>query len=89
MSNFYSFSAIRGMQAGHPYYTVMIPLCQVPRIFSFDDETLPPDLRTQRVLSKGSGSPDRRLPVDELGQLHSLVTLRVGGWRPEFQAGVR
>ena len=52
MSNFYSFSAIRGMQAGHPYYTVMIPLSQVPRIFSFDDETLPPDLRTQRVLSK-------------------------------------
>lgn len=52
MSNFYSFSAIRGMQAGHPYYTVMIPLCQVPRIFSFDDETLPPDLRSQRVLSK-------------------------------------
>ena len=52
MYNFYSFSAIRGMQAGHPYYTVMIPLCQVPRIFSFDNETLPADLRTQRVLSK-------------------------------------
>ena len=52
MSNFYSFSAIRGIQAGHPYYTVMIPLYQVPRIFSFDDETLPPDLRSQRVLSK-------------------------------------
>jgi len=52
MSNFYTFSAIRGVQAGHPYYTVMIPLGQVPRIFSFDDETLPPDLRSQRVLSK-------------------------------------
>jgi len=52
MNNFYSFSAIRGIQAGHPYYTVMIPLCQVPRIFNFDDETLPPDLRSQRVLSK-------------------------------------
>ena len=52
MSNFYSFSAIRGIQAGHPYFTVMIPLCQVPRIFNFDHETLPPDLRSQRVLSK-------------------------------------
>lgn len=52
MSNFYTFSAIRGVQAGHPYFTVMIPLGQVPRIFSFDDETLPPDLRSQRVLSK-------------------------------------
>ncbi|MCO6185208.1 DNA sulfur modification protein DndB [Rhizobium sp. L1K21] len=52
MNNFYSFSAIRGTQAGYPYFTVMIPLGQVPRIFSFDDETLPPDLRAQRVLSK-------------------------------------
>ena len=52
MNNFYSFSAIRGMQAGHPYYTVMIPLMQVPRLFSFDDEGLPADLRAQRVLSK-------------------------------------
>jgi len=52
MSNYYSFSAIRGVQAGHPYFTVMIPLGQVPRIFSFDDATLPPDLRAQRVLSK-------------------------------------
>lgn len=52
MTNFYSFSAIRGVQAGHPYYTVMIPLVQVPRLFSFDDESLPADLRAQRVLSK-------------------------------------
>ena len=52
MANYYSFSAIRGVQAGHPYFTVMIPLSQVPRIFCFDDETLPPDLRSQRVLSK-------------------------------------
>ena len=52
MTNFFSFSAIRGMQAGHPYYTVMLPLVQVPRLFSFDDESLPADLRAQRVLSK-------------------------------------
>ncbi len=52
MNNYYSFSAIRGVQAGHPYYTVMIALSQVPRIFSFDDDSLPADLRTQRILSK-------------------------------------
>ena len=53
MSNYYSFSAIRGVQAGHPYYTVMIALSQVPRLFCFDDGGLPADLRAQRILSKG------------------------------------
>ena len=52
MSNYYSFSAIRGVQAGHPYYTVMIALSQVPRLFCFDDGGLPADLRAQRILSK-------------------------------------
>ena len=52
MSNYFAFSAIRGIQAGHPYYTVMIALSQVPRIFCFDDDSLPANLRTQRVLSK-------------------------------------
>ena len=50
--NYYSFSAIRGVQAGHPYYTVMMALSQVPRLFSFDDDSLPADLRAQRILSK-------------------------------------
>ena len=52
MSNFYTFAAIRGLQAGYPYYTVMIPLFQVPRLFSFDEADLPANLRAQRVLSK-------------------------------------
>ena len=52
MSNYFAFSAIRGVQAGHPYYAVMIALSQVPRLFRFDDDSLPADLRTQRVLSK-------------------------------------
>ena len=53
MSNYYSFAAIRGFQAGHPYYAVMIALSQVSRLFCFDDSGLPADLRAQRVLSKG------------------------------------
>ena len=52
MNNFYSFSAIRGVQSGYPYYAVMISLSLVPRLFSFNDDSLPADLRTQRVLSK-------------------------------------
>jgi len=50
--NFYTFAAIRGVQAGCEYYTIMVPLKLVPKIFEFDNQELPADLRAQRVLSK-------------------------------------
>lgn len=50
--NMYSFEAIRGTQARTSYYTVMVPLKIVPRLFLFDEEGLPADLRAQRVLSR-------------------------------------
>ena len=40
------------MQARTAYYTVMVPLRMVPRLLLFDDESLPADLRAQRVLSR-------------------------------------
>lgn len=49
--NFYNFAAIRGVQAGSEYYVVMVPLKMVPKIFEFDSQDLPADLRAQRVLS--------------------------------------
>ncbi|NOE18077.1 DNA sulfur modification protein DndB [Ruegeria atlantica] len=49
--NFYNFAAIRGVQAGSEYYVVMVPLKMVPKIFDFDCQDLPADLRAQRVLS--------------------------------------
>ena len=52
MANRYSFEAIRGVQARTAYYTVMVPLRVVPRLFLFDDEGLPADLRAQRILSR-------------------------------------
>lgn len=52
MGNQLSFEAIRGVQARTAFYTVMVPLRMVPRIFMFDDHELPPDLRAQRVLSR-------------------------------------
>ena len=50
--NLYTFSAIKGIQAGLPYYVVMIPLNLIPRIFVFDESAVPADMRSQRVLSK-------------------------------------
>lgn len=52
LANTFSFEAIRGIQARTAYYTIMVPLNMVPRLFLFDDGDLPADLRAQRVLSK-------------------------------------
>jgi len=46
------FTAIRGVQAGSAYYVIMVPLKVVPRLFKFDDEAIPADLRAQRILNK-------------------------------------
>jgi DNA sulfur modification protein DndB len=48
----YSFPAIRGIQAKREYYVSMCPLRLIPRLFSFDDEDLRPELRAQRNLNK-------------------------------------
>jgi len=50
--NSYDFTAIRGVQAGAAYFVIMVPLKVVPRLFRFDDEVLPPQLRAQRVLNR-------------------------------------
>ncbi|MRR53945.1 MAG: DNA sulfur modification protein DndB [Deltaproteobacteria bacterium] len=48
----YSFSAIKGRQAGREFYVSMCPLKIVPRLFLFQADELPPELRCQRVLNK-------------------------------------
>jgi len=47
----YSFPATRGMQAGKPFYIAMCPMRIIPRIFIFDGEEVPPQLRAQRKLN--------------------------------------
>lgn len=46
------FPAVKGIQATREYYTAMVPLEIIPKIFQFEDEELPPELRAQRVLNK-------------------------------------
>jgi DNA sulfur modification protein DndB len=48
----YVFPAIRGVQAGRQYFVTMCPLRLIPRIFLFDEEELPPEMRAQRTLNK-------------------------------------
>lgn len=53
MENTYSFAAIRGIQARRAFYVAMIPLKTLERLFSYDEEELPTQLRAQRDLNKG------------------------------------
>jgi DNA sulfur modification protein DndB len=48
----YTFPALRGIQAGREYYVAMCPLKLLPKIFEFDSQALPPELRAQRVLNR-------------------------------------
>ena len=48
----YSFPAVRGVQAGRPFYIATCPLRIIPKIFSFDENDVPPELRAQRTLNK-------------------------------------
>ena len=48
----YSFPAVSGMQAGKPFYIATCPLNTIPKIFVFDEDEVPPELRAQRTLNK-------------------------------------
>lgn len=52
MEKYFELPAIKGLQAGHPYYAVMCPLHLVAKFFTYTDKALPPDMRVQRVLNK-------------------------------------
>lgn len=48
----HTFPAIRGIQAGREFYVTMVPLKLIEEFFIFNEVTLPPELRSQRVLNK-------------------------------------
>lgn len=48
----YTFPALKGIQAGREFYTVMCPLRLIPKIFLFDEEEIPAEHRAQRLMNK-------------------------------------
>ncbi len=46
------FPAVKGIQANMEYYITMVPLNCIPKLFTFSDEYLPPEIRSQRILNK-------------------------------------
>lgn len=50
--NSHTFAAIRGKQAGDEYYSVMCEMATIPRLFVFNEEIIPAELRAQRHINK-------------------------------------
>lgn len=48
----YTFPAARGVQSGRPCYIAMCPMRLVPKIFKFNEEEVPAELRAQRTLNR-------------------------------------
>lgn len=48
----YTFGALRGTQAGREYYVAMCPLRLIPKVFLFDEDEIPADMRAQRALNR-------------------------------------
>lgn len=76
----YIFPAIRGVQAGREYYVSMCPMKLVPRLFSFDEEELVPELRAQRTLNKAR-IPDivRYIVENKDSYTFSAITVSIDG----------
>lgn len=51
------FPAARGTQAGKPCYIAMCPMRIIPKLFKFDEDEVPAELRAQRTLNR-SRIPD-------------------------------
>ena len=47
----YRFPAVKGIQAGKPYFVAMLPLRLLARLFGSEEEYVPPEYRAQRRLN--------------------------------------
>lgn len=48
----HSFPAVQGTQAGKTFFIAMCPMKLIPRLFVFDEEEVPPQMRAQRTLNR-------------------------------------
>lgn len=76
----YLFSAIRGLQAGREYYVAMCPLKLIPKIFLFDEDEIPPELRAQRTLNRSRVPEIARYIIDNPKEyVFSSITASIDG----------
>lgn len=80
MKTILEFPSVRGIQAGREYYVSMCPLGHVPKIFTFTDDALEPELRAQRQLNKGRVPEIVRYLVDNPSSyVFSAITASIDG----------
>lgn len=68
------------MQAGREYYSTMCQLRLLPKLFLFDEEELPPELRSQRILNKGRIPAITKYLIDNYDNyIFSSITASIDG----------
>lgn len=76
----YQFTALRGIQAEREYFVVMCPMKLIPRIFLYDEEALPAELRAQRTLNQARIPEIAGYLVDNPSEyVFSAITVSVDG----------
>jgi DNA sulfur modification protein DndB len=71
---------MRGVQAGREYYVIMCPLRYLPRLFLFDEEDVPAELRAQRALNRNRLPALVRYVVDNRSDyVFSALTASIDG----------
>jgi DNA sulfur modification protein DndB len=81
----YTFPAMRGVQARREYFVAMCPLRLVTKLFLFDEQEIPPELRAQRILNRGRIPAITRYIVDNPDNyVFSAITVSIDG-ELEFQ----
>lgn len=76
----YTFPAIRGIQAGREYYVSMCPVRLIPKLFSFDDEEIPAEMRAQRILNRARVPEVAQYIVNnQTSYIFSAITVSING----------
>lgn len=82
----YEFPAIKGIQAGREYYTCMVPISVLAKIFMFDEEEVPVELRAQRTLNESRANKIRDYVIENpKGYVLPALTASIDG-DMEFKA---
>jgi DNA sulfur modification protein DndB len=76
----YAFAALQGTQAGRTFYVAMCPLRLIPKLFLFDEDELPAELRAQRPLNRARiPSITRYILENPKDYVFSSITASVDG----------
>ena len=78
--NVHRFAAIRGKQSGDDYFTVVCEMALIPKLFLFNESTIPTELRAQRHINKGRIPEMARYIVDNpKNYIFSALTASIDG----------